>query len=165
MILWDAATGAPLMELAGHGGAVFGVGFVPCGPAAPRVVSASADKTLRLWDVEPASGGGIGGGAAAAQPAFMGSALAACVGAGGGRIVRGGDDNIARVVDAASGAVVSELGGHEGAVWSVATAAGRVATGDGAGTVRVWGRGGVLAGTWRDTRGRALSTYANPYVT
>jgi WD40 repeat protein len=46
MILWDLETGQRLQEFTGHDDSVFGVDFSPKGT---HILSASKDKTLRLW--------------------------------------------------------------------------------------------------------------------
>jgi dipeptidyl aminopeptidase/acylaminoacyl peptidase len=45
--LWDATTGAAIATLSGHTGWVLGAAFSPDGS---RIVTASADNTVRVWD-------------------------------------------------------------------------------------------------------------------
>ncbi len=46
--LWDAATGALLQTLKGHGDGVASVGWLEDG----RLISASLDKTVRVWQAD-----------------------------------------------------------------------------------------------------------------
>ena len=51
--VWDAATGACLQTLKGHGGKVTSVGFSADGT---RIVSGGDDKSVRVWDATIAKG-------------------------------------------------------------------------------------------------------------
>jgi WD40 repeat protein len=51
--VWDAATGKPLTSTLEHQGYVVGAAFSPDGT---RVVTASRDKTARVWDVRTDTG-------------------------------------------------------------------------------------------------------------
>ena len=46
--MWDAASGQQIASLKGHEGLVVSAAFSPDGA---RVVTASADRTARVWDV------------------------------------------------------------------------------------------------------------------
>ena len=58
--VWDAAAGAELARLDGHAGPVTSVAFTPDGA---RAVTFGYDRTLRVWQLDPA---------AAAAPAAAG---------------------------------------------------------------------------------------------
>ncbi|RYO95242.1 hypothetical protein DL764_007727 [Monosporascus ibericus] len=88
--LWDAATGACLSTLKGHGGGVTSVAFSPDGE---RVTSGSKDRTAKVTSV-----------------AFS---------ADGSRLASGSYDCTVKVWDAATGARLSTLEGHRGAINSV----------------------------------------------
>src|SRR5262249_53068679 len=45
--VWAARSGAPLLDLKGHTGLVFGVSFSPDGS---RLATTSTDQTARVWD-------------------------------------------------------------------------------------------------------------------
>jgi WD40 repeat protein len=47
--VWDAKTGQEIAKLQGHENKVYAAQFSPDGQ---RIVSASADKTARVWPVE-----------------------------------------------------------------------------------------------------------------
>lgn len=54
--VWDAATGNRLYTLAGHTDVVTSLSFDPTAAAGERLLSASADKTVRLWTMKPDNG-------------------------------------------------------------------------------------------------------------
>ena len=50
--VWDARTGAEVLNLKGHTGPVFSASFSPDGS---RLVTASADETVKVWDARSVS--------------------------------------------------------------------------------------------------------------
>jgi cytochrome c len=142
--LWDLAALAPAGVLAGHGGPVNAVAFSADGT---RVYSAGADGMLASWKREDGSfrplvrhGWGI-------------TALTRL--AGSERLLFGGLDGAAAVVDGEAGAKLLDLPAHTRPVLAVAAIAppGLLATGGADGTIR------VLAAA----DGALIAEYHNPY--
>jgi WD40 repeat protein len=106
------------MTLKGHKGAVPSVAFSPDGK---RLVSASWDHTVKVWDVDPEHGPLPFGSRELMTLAGHGDRVH-CVAwsRDGGRIASGGDDKTARIWDAATGKEVAAPHVFRGVVWSVA---------------------------------------------
>lgn len=107
--VWDAASGAKLIELSGHTGSVYSVAFSPDGG---QIVSGSADKTVKLWDT--ATGANI--------HTLQGHTDRVCSVAfspDGGQIVSGSADKTVKVWDTTTGTNTHTLKGHTGKVSSV----------------------------------------------
>lgn len=129
---WTSArtTTALLRDLQGHGGAVRSVAV---DAAATHAVSASDDRTLRVWDL--ATGKTLTVLVGHAQ-----SASAVAMDSAGTRAVSGSDDRTVRVWDLATGNMLSVLHGHKGRVLGVGidASATRAVSGSTDRTVRVW---------------------------
>jgi WD40 repeat protein len=127
--VWDAASGAELATLRGHGfWWVWAVAFSPDGT---RIVSGS--KTVKVWDA--ASGAEL-----ATLSGHTDFVLALAYSPDGTRIVSGSNDNSLKVWDAASGAELATLRGHGGGVTAVAYSPDgtRIVSGCADSTVKVW---------------------------
>jgi hypothetical protein len=108
--VWDARTGAPLLELRGHTNLVTSAAFSPDGA---RVVTTSADRTAKVFD------------ARAGIPLLelrghTSGVMSAAFSPDGARIVTASGDRTAKVWDARTGAPLLELKGHTGMVLSAA---------------------------------------------
>jgi WD40 repeat protein/tRNA A-37 threonylcarbamoyl transferase component Bud32 len=101
--VWDATTGASIIELTGHTGPVVSASFSPDGT---RIVTASDNGTARIWDAST-------GESLAQLNGHSGEVSSASYSADGTRIVTASADNTARVWDAATGARLAVLAGHE----------------------------------------------------
>jgi dipeptidyl aminopeptidase/acylaminoacyl peptidase len=128
--IWDAATGAEIACLNGHGSSVIAATFSPDGT---RIVTASADETARIWDA--ASGAEIACLNGHEDPVYT-----AAFSPDGTRIVTASRDKTARIWDAASGAEIACLNGHEDAVITAAFSPDgtRIVTGSHDTTARIW---------------------------
>jgi WD40 repeat protein len=119
-----------LLSLGGHTAGVIAAAFAPDGR---RIVTASADKTARVWD------------ARTGRPVvtFKGHAdivQSARFSPDGERIVSAGDDKTAKVWDAKTGTVLQTLGGHAAGVTAAAFSpdGARIVTASWDDTAKVW---------------------------
>jgi WD40 repeat protein len=130
---------ALVRDLVGHGGGVNACAVTPDGR---RVVSASEDGTLKVWDLQS-------GRALATLDGHAGEARACAVTADGRRVISASDDGTVKVWDLDGGRVVATLRGHAGWVNSIAVTADgrRVISASADRTVKVWDleSGSVLA--------------------
>lgn len=118
--------------LEGHGDAVLALAFRPDGK---RVASASADGTIRIWDV---------GTGRCARAMTVGCKVNAVAFRPGGHVIlSGGADGAVKIWDAAEGAFLRSLDGHDDQrgpvhVLAVSPDGRRVATGQADGLIRVY---------------------------
>ena len=127
----DARSDSSVLILRGHEGGVTAASFSPDGT---RIVTASADKSARVWDA--ATGKEL-----VALRGHASAVTAASFSPDGTRIVTAGfDDGTARVWDAANGKELAVLRGHMNAVTAASFSFGgtRIVTASNDCTARVW---------------------------
>ena len=134
----DAATGMAIAVLSGHEGPVNSAAFSPDGS---RIVTASRDKTARVWDAATGKAIAVLGG-------HERRVNSAAFSPDGSRIVTASLDETARVWDAATGKAIAVLGGHGKPVTSAAFSpdGSRIVTASHDKTARVWDVGAIPKG-------------------
>jgi WD40 repeat protein/tetratricopeptide (TPR) repeat protein len=128
--VWDAKTGAELLQLKGHRWLVRSVAF---SPDANRLVTASSDGTVKVWDAKT-------GAEEITLRGHTGAVGQAAYSPDGSRLASASADKTVKVWDARTGGEVLLLGGHANSVNGVAFSpdGGRLVSGAGDGTVKVW---------------------------
>jgi WD40 repeat protein len=106
--IWDALSGKPLHDLAGHNRSINSVAF---SPDSKQIVTTSRDTTARLWDTNT-------GKEVRVLIGHTDSVASASFTADGRRIVTGSDDKTARLWDVDTGKEVLVLIGHNDPVES-----------------------------------------------
>ncbi|KAK3291304.1 uncharacterized protein B0H64DRAFT_349303 [Chaetomium fimeti] len=119
-----------LQTFEGHNDPVYSVAFSPDGS---RIVSGSADHTIRVWDA-------TSGMEVRKLEGHCGSVRSVAFSPDGGRVVSGSADHTIRLWDAKSGKEVQKLDGHNDPVYSVAFSpdGSRIVSGSADRTIRIW---------------------------
>ncbi|KAI1315081.1 hypothetical protein EDD11_001323 [Mortierella claussenii] len=134
--IWKISTGEMIRTLVGHRAAVNAVQFSPesASPSpfagSPRiVVSASGDKTIKIWSFETGE----------CLRTLEGHARGiACIQFEGNLIVSGSSDRSIKIWDIARGECVKTLVGHDGLVRTLQFTGGRIISGGYDETLKIW---------------------------
>ncbi len=132
IVVWSVADGQRIREIRGHNEGVSGVWFTPDDR---KLMSASWDRTIRLWDLE-----GVATGLAARLEGHEDQVIAAAFSPDGGLIASGGRDDTIRLWEPELGLSLGVLRGHTGDVYGLAFSpdGGVLASGAHDRTVRLW---------------------------
>lgn len=138
--VFDAATGALLQTLAGHVGDIDFISFCAGGT---RVLTASSDLTLRIWDVKDGSEVANLPRHAAQLPALTGDER---------RVAVVSPEGLATIHDTTTGAVVTKIPGSRHGSPRFSRDGSRLVLESADGTFRIWdaANGGEVAGFPRD---------------
>jgi WD40 repeat protein len=127
--VWDLASGECKQTLQGHEAFVSAIAWQPSGE---RIVTASADGTVRVWDLAQQR-------CIQVLEAHRGPIRDLAMSADGRTVLSAGQDGSVGVWDIVGGNLLCLLRGHSGAVTSVDLIGNTVATGGEDGTLRLWG--------------------------
>ncbi|KAF9193349.1 hypothetical protein BGZ51_003623 [Haplosporangium sp. Z 767] len=134
--IWKISTGEMIRTLVGHRAAVNAVQFSPESAApspftgSPRiVVSASGDKTIKIWSFE------TGDCLRTLEGHIRGIA---CIQFEGNLVISGSSDKSIKIWDISRGECVKTLVGHEGLVRTLQFSGGRIISGGYDETLKVW---------------------------
>ena len=130
ILVRDIASGNLIKALVGHEGAVTALSFSADGT---RLVSGSADKTARVWQ--------IGEGKEIAKfAAHTNTVTAVAYTNDGNQVISGSADNSLKLWQVADAKELANFAGHGGAITaaSYTAAAGQLVTGSADGTARIW---------------------------
>jgi hypothetical protein len=154
VVIWDRASRKPIVERPAHTKAVNRAVYAPAGD---KLLTVSDDGEARLWNT-------AGDKLDLLRTLTVGEnaapLLSGAFSADGALIVTGGEDNVARVWNASTGAEVVTLSGHTGSVIAVAFSpvGMRVLTGSQDNTAKIWDLGQQAGKTAEKQSGNELMT-------
>ena len=126
-VVRDAATGAVRATLTGHEGAITSLAF---SADAARLITGSADKTARAWN--------LANGEQLSAVTHEAAVRAACFSADGNQAFSGGDDNAIKQWTVADGAEVRSITGHTGSISALSVVGATLVSGAADSTIRTW---------------------------
>ncbi len=142
--VWEVATGRRLVSLKGHDNQIVQIRFSPDGA---RLVTASADRSVRIWDV---SSGPIGreSGPLVMLQGHSAKVNHAVFSPDGAYVASSSDDRTVRYWNARTGEQLAVHCGHEGGVLAAAFRDdGSLASASADGTLRIWDVAGAECGS------------------